>query len=823
MKGYLRTIVFGIVILLSIHTLAAAQVSTSVSSVTQTPTVKPSEEIIKPDEIIKRIEQKQESLVKEIEKVQKSEVVGSATQVEQIKPIIEQHVKTLEAIHSIHSQQTVALNRHISLQTQQKQYADELANFKSGSIDKKVSYIELDRTREELNVESLRGETLNTKIQLAQSSLNQAKKTYKEKQTKVQQLNAQPEAERGTTYPYQSALAEAEVRLATETLFLHTIETKNEERAKSVYQTYLELLKQRIDYMEKHATFSFEDLGAQQKRIDKDIFSINQELKKLKDQQSVLQNLLSNVQNQRVMAQGDKQRVLEAEENARRHEVESLQTKIDHLTIYLVMLEDQKTAWQRRYSIFNFDVEKSELDKWRSETREKITTLNNQEQILTFQINDWQNRLITLNNTITTTTDAPEGLVPWLTRYQKSLQQSIEDLRTHQQRIESTRRLLNRLIDEINEDTAKLTLQERIRIILDTEYYHNRLTTWLYALITAVILFFIFLFIRRMLVARLQHFANKDKNSLANFSVVSIQKTHPLFLFILAIYLASLILTIDQNIRKDYLNFILQVALIIQGAIWISIFVRTWIFRFLLRKTKRDEASLGAISIFNFISQMAIWSITVLLVLQSLGQDVTTLIAGLGIGGVAVALALQNILGDLFSSLSIVLDRPFVVGDFIIFDNFTFLGTVEQIGIKTTRIRSLTGEQIICSNSDLLSTRIRNFKRMRERRVLFQIGVVYQTSAEQLQKIPTMIRETIEGIDQTRFDRAHFSKYGDFALIFEIVYYVLDPDYNLYMDIQQRINLEIFNKFKQEGIEFAYPTQSIFLENFTQPRPPAEG
>jgi len=204
-----------------------------------------------------------------------------------------------------------------------------------------------------------------------------------------------------------------------------------------------------------------------------------------------------------------------------------------------------------------------------------------------------------------------------------------------------------------------------------------------------------------------------------------------------------------------------------------------------------------------------VWFVVILIALDNLGVNIKTLIAGLGIGGIAVALALQNILGDLFASLSIILDKPFVIGDFIIINEY--LGTVEHIGLKTTRIRSLSGEQLIFSNSDLLKSRIRNFKRMYERRVVFTIGVLYQTPYEKLCRIPKMIREIVEGNDQVRFDRAHFKEYGDFSLKFEIVYWIQNPDYNLYMDIQQTINLEIYKKFEASRIKFAYPTQTLFL------------
>jgi small-conductance mechanosensitive channel len=209
--------------------------------------------------------------------------------------------------------------------------------------------------------------------------------------------------------------------------------------------------------------------------------------------------------------------------------------------------------------------------------------------------------------------------------------------------------------------------------------------------------------------------------------------------------------------------------------------------------------------------KVVIWGLGILFLLDNLGFKVSTVIAGLGIGGVAVALAAQAVLGDLFSYVSILMDRPFETGDFIILGD-EHLGTVEHIGIKTTRIRSLGGEQIVLSNSDLTSSRIKNYKRMQKRRVVFQLGVTYQTSSDRLKEIPGVIKGTIIGIEGTTFDRAHFFNYGDFSLNFEVVYYVLSSDYNKYMDIQQAINLAIYEEFEKRGIEFAYPTQTLFME-----------
>lgn len=229
------------------------------------------------------------------------------------------------------------------------------------------------------------------------------------------------------------------------------------------------------------------------------------------------------------------------------------------------------------------------------------------------------------------------------------------------------------------------------------------------------------------------------------------------------------------------------------------------------RRIQADPSSVTALGAFSFFGKLVLWAMLILLAVQMLGLSkyLTPLIAGIGIGGVAVAFALQKILSDIFCSVAILLDKPFVVGDFIVAGEH--MGTIESIGIKTTRVRSLFGEEIIFPNADLVGCRIRNFKRMRERRALFSIGVTYATSSEKLQKIPQMIRSIIESKPKARFDRAHFQKYGDSALVFEIVYYVRDPDYNLYMDLQQAINLEIFSAFAKEGIEFAQPTQAVLM------------
>jgi small-conductance mechanosensitive channel len=251
-------------------------------------------------------------------------------------------------------------------------------------------------------------------------------------------------------------------------------------------------------------------------------------------------------------------------------------------------------------------------------------------------------------------------------------------------------------------------------------------------------------------------------------------------------------------------------ALFWQAGLWATAATRAWLDQRRTRMLASDRAAAGSLGIVAFIVQVLIWTMVMLLTLENVGVDITALVAGLGIGGVAVALALQNILGDLFASLSITFDRPFVVGDFLIVDDI--LGSVEYIGVKSTRLRSLSGEQIVVSNADLLKSRLRNYGRMSERRAAFTVDITYDTPADMLEQIPKILRAVVEAQQDTRFDRSHFARHAAASLDFETVYYVLCADYNRYMDIQQAINIRVHREFQRLGIEFAYPTQRLLLE-----------
>jgi small-conductance mechanosensitive channel len=346
-------------------------------------------------------------------------------------------------------------------------------------------------------------------------------------------------------------------------------------------------------------------------------------------------------------------------------------------------------------------------------------------------------------------------------------------------------------------------------MFLEKEIYHNTVKDWLLGVAITFIIYFLTKIIKRVLQKKLNSFAAETITVWDDLAAELVGRIHTLFFLVLSVYMGSLKLALPETTGNILKNAFVIVSLV-QVAILVSYTINFWIERYRKQKIESNAEAVTTLSSVGFVLKMMIWIIFVLIALDNIGVNITTFIAGLGIGGIAVALAVQNILGDLFASFSIVLDKPFVIGDFIIVDDH--LGTVENIGLKTTKIRSLSGEQLVFSNTDLLKSRIRNFKRMYERRVVFAIGVLYQTPHEMLSEIPKMIYEIINSKAQVRFDRAHFKEYGDYSLKFEVVYWIQSPDYNLYMDIQQAINLDIFKQFNEAGIEFAYPTQTLLLQ-----------
>lgn len=364
--------------------------------------------------------------------------------------------------------------------------------------------------------------------------------------------------------------------------------------------------------------------------------------------------------------------------------------------------------------------------------------------------------------------------------------------------------------------------EDRIEMLrsLDWTIYANSLRTWLLALLAVAVVYAGVTLLKYLLLRSLGRLSGRTESEIDDVLAEVIRATRGWFVVVVALFAGSLLLVVPVRVA-EIVRQATVFTLLLQIGVWGGVAIRTYVERYAARRLAHDAASVTTVRAVGFLATMALGAVLVLMALANLGINITALVAGLGIGGIAIALALQNILGDLFASLSIVLDKPFVENDFIVVGEMK--GTVENVGLKTTRLRSLSGEQLVISNSDLLSSRIRNFKRMSERRVALSVGVVYQTSADDLARIPQLLRGAVEAQTDVRFDRAHLQELGASSLNFEVIYFVLSPDHTLFMDRHQAILLEIFRTFEREGLEFAYPTQTVHLAregSEVEPAPP---
>jgi small-conductance mechanosensitive channel len=343
--------------------------------------------------------------------------------------------------------------------------------------------------------------------------------------------------------------------------------------------------------------------------------------------------------------------------------------------------------------------------------------------------------------------------------------------------------------------------------LLQTVYFGNTVWAWGVAATIIVALFLGLLLLRRLIRAKYRRLEATPEQELLEVPLRIASSTTVLFLLVTAVFAGLQSLHLPPNPARVALT-LFTICTFWQIGIWASNAVTGAIKRRAI--LQHDRAAAGSLGIINFLARATIWSLVLLLTLDNVGVEIKPLLAGLGIGGIAVALAVQNVLGDVFASLSITLDRPFVVGDALSVDDFN--GTVEYIGIKSTRLRSVNGEQIIIPNSNLLSSRLRNNSRLSERRVVLGLSVDHSTPRSALERIPRQMRELIESHQDVRFDRAHFSRIGPTSFDFEAVYFVLKPDYGLHMDILQDVNLKLVDALERDGVSLAQPVQRLFLE-----------
>ncbi len=337
----------------------------------------------------------------------------------------------------------------------------------------------------------------------------------------------------------------------------------------------------------------------------------------------------------------------------------------------------------------------------------------------------------------------------------------------------------------------------------------NSPTAWTTLVLVPVAVTLAAWLIRSVVSKRLSVVAAATDNVVDDVVVRLISSVNLAIVFVITLALVSKMLVLPDKLVAG-VRVLMIVAAFLQIAIWGNGLISLFLTR-ASQRTEPDRINLSAQRAIGFLGRLLLWTLVGALLLENLGIHLSALLTGVGIGGIAIALAAQNVLGDVFCYIAIILDKPFIAGDFIVVGDM--MGSVERVGIKTTRIRSLSGEQLIFSNHDLVTSRVRNYKTLAERRVVFTFGIVYESPVRILKHVPEIVRDIVQSVEGARFDRAHFAKFGDFSLDFEVVYYVLDRDYARYMDVQQQINLGLMKRFEEEGIEFAYPTQLLYFKN----------
>lgn len=331
---------------------------------------------------------------------------------------------------------------------------------------------------------------------------------------------------------------------------------------------------------------------------------------------------------------------------------------------------------------------------------------------------------------------------------------------------------------------------------------------WLLAAIVGLVAWAALWILRDLIATRYQKYAGTKNPTLFRLVAYLIGNTTQILFFAVALDAARESLTLPDKVQRSVSNTVM-ILILVQIGLWAGRSVRFYL-EMKERERGADRVFSGSLDIISFVARVLIWSLLILVALDNLGVNITALLAGLGVGGVAVALALQNILGDLFASLSIALDKPFVIGDNLTID--TFIGKVEHIGIKTTRLRSEGGEQIILSNADILKSRVRNFGRLSQQRILATIRLGFDTPTEKLKALPRLLENVVREHPQAYFERCHLKTLGESAFQFELSYFVQQPAANPLLDLQQAVNFRIIDELRRLDLEFAYPAQLVFLD-----------
>lgn len=339
---------------------------------------------------------------------------------------------------------------------------------------------------------------------------------------------------------------------------------------------------------------------------------------------------------------------------------------------------------------------------------------------------------------------------------------------------------------------------------------YNSAQAYLQALIIFAVLFIAFKFFDSSIVLFLKKGGKKTKTNIDDAIIGFLEKISWFFYFYLAVYISLSRLNLPETL-DSIIYYLLIIFIVFYASKGLTNIVHYILDQYKEKKKRKGQkANESMINVLKLIAKIAIWTIALLMILSNFGVEITPLLAGLGVGGIAIGLALQNILGDLFSAFAIYFDKPFEEGDFVIVGND--MGVIKHIGIKTTRIQALGGQELVISNSELTSSRINNYKRMNTRRVVFGFGLEYKTSPSQLRKVKKIVTEVIKKEKHSTLDRVHFKSFGDSSLDFEVVYYINSNDYNIYMDVQEKINLELKKKIESIGVDFAFPSRTVYTK-----------
>jgi len=351
-------------------------------------------------------------------------------------------------------------------------------------------------------------------------------------------------------------------------------------------------------------------------------------------------------------------------------------------------------------------------------------------------------------------------------------------------------------------------MNQIIETLKSYQLWSNSAYEYVLALLIFISTIVVLKIFQSIVLAKLKKMAEKTKTEFDDVLIKIFREIKPPFYFFIALYFGIKVLEFPDIVSK-VINILFLIIIVYEIIRAFEKIVDFGVKKYVEKADGKQVMSPSMVKALKIILKIILWAIGLILVLGNLGIDVTSLIAGLGIGGIAIAFALQNILEDIFSSFSIYVDKPFRVGDYIVVGKDS--GTVEKIGLKTSRLRTLSGEELVVSNKELTNARVQNFRKMESRRDSFTLGIVYDTPSEKLEKVPQIIEEILSGFDNLEFVRCKFTEFGDSSLNFDVVYLVNSKDFDLFAEMKQKINFEIYKRFKRENIEFAYPTQTVFV------------